>query len=120
MCRGRDHLPGFTLAEKRYCMSGSVGSVGPVVNTAVYGTTAAATTPVAATASPPAPAAANKDTSGSRFLVDPLAGPITQFLNVSGDVQDQIPSKTVVAYLKAGLTVNGLSKSDKSVPGTIA
>jgi len=45
-----------------------------------------------------------------RITVDPLAGVITEFLNGSGQVQAQIPSAAVVAYLRAGLDSNGQAK----------
>lgn len=45
-----------------------------------------------------------------RIVVDPLAGPITEFLTTSGQVQAQIPSAAVVAYLRAGLTAEGFAK----------
>jgi len=46
-----------------------------------------------------------------RIVVDPLAGVITQFLSTNGQVQSQIPSAAVVAYLRAGLTSSGQTKS---------
>jgi len=45
-----------------------------------------------------------------RIVVDPSAGVIIQFLSSNGQVQNQIPSTTVVAYLRAGLTPDGLQK----------
>jgi hypothetical protein len=45
-----------------------------------------------------------------RIIVDPVAGAITQFLNTTGQVETQIPSAAVVAYLRAGLTSAGLAK----------
>jgi hypothetical protein len=44
------------------------------------------------------------------IVVDPLAGPITEFLSANGQIQAQIPSAAVVAYLRAGLTSSGLPK----------
>ncbi len=49
-----------------------------------------------------------------RILVDPSAGAIIQYLSSNGQVQLQIPSSTVVAYLRAGLTPDGLSKPEGS------
>jgi hypothetical protein len=46
-----------------------------------------------------------------RIVVDPLAGVITQFLSATGTVESQIPSAAVVAYLRAGLTASGETKS---------
>ena len=58
----------------------------------------------------------SSDSSGPiKYYVDALAGPVTQFLNIKGDVQDQIPSVTVVAYLKAGLTTDGRSKLNETL-----
>ena len=66
----------------------------------------ASVTAVAASAQP-----VDNDTSISpRIIVDPLAGEIIQFLSNTGQVQSQIPSSTVVAYLRAGLTSQGLSR----------
>jgi hypothetical protein len=45
-----------------------------------------------------------------RIVVDPLAGPITEFLSSNGQIQAQFPSATVVAYLRAGLTSSGFAK----------
>ena len=45
-----------------------------------------------------------------RLVVDPLAGVITEFLSSNGQVQSQIPSAAVVAYLRAGLTADGQNK----------
>jgi hypothetical protein len=49
-------------------------------------------------------------TISPRIVVDPSAGVIIQFLSSTGQLQNQIPSSTVVAYLRAGLTPEGLSK----------
>ncbi|MGE3622564.1 MAG: hypothetical protein AB7H77_01640 [Bdellovibrionales bacterium] len=43
-----------------------------------------------------------------RITIDPLAGVITEFLGENGQVKAQIPSATVVAYLRAGLNPQGL------------
>lgn len=45
-----------------------------------------------------------------RLVVDPRAGVLIQYLNNNGEVATQIPSTTVVAYLRAGLTAEGLNK----------
>ena len=50
-----------------------------------------------------------------RIVVDPLAGPIIEVLTAGGTVQSQIPSATVVAYLRAGLTSSGLPKPTEEV-----
>jgi hypothetical protein len=57
------------------------------------------------------PLTADSNTSISpRIVVDPLAGVITQFLSSTGQVESQIPSSAVVAYLRAGLQADGLAK----------
>jgi len=100
-------------------MTSTVGTVGLPQN-------APQQAPVSASVSAPssgggAVAATNVDTKplvgGSntsispRIIVDPLAGVITQFLTDAGQVQSQIPSAAVVAYLRAGLTSTGEVKS---------
>lgn len=49
-----------------------------------------------------------------RIVIDPTAGVITQYLNSNGDVQSQLPSITAVAYLRAGLTPDGLSNKEST------
>jgi hypothetical protein len=57
------------------------------------------------------PLAQDPDTPISpRIVVDPLAGVITEFLNTTGQVQSQIPSAAVVAYLRVGLDASGQAK----------
>ncbi|MDP9127119.1 MAG: hypothetical protein M3N08_02505 [Pseudomonadota bacterium] len=86
-------------------------------------TTTAITAPVttASTAPPAPPVVSPGDPSkplvqiannsiSPRIVVDPSAGVIIQFLSSTGSVQSQIPSATIVAYLKAGLTSDGLHK----------
>lgn len=51
----------------------------------------------------------------SKTYVDPLAGVITEYLNGNGSIQSEIPSATVVAYLKAGLTAQGYPKAPQTV-----
>ena len=47
-----------------------------------------------------------------RLVVDPTVGFITQYVSSrSGDVLSQYPSETVVAYLRNGLTAEGLPKA---------
>jgi hypothetical protein len=53
---------------------------------------------------------ANSTPISPRIVVDPLAGVITEFLNTNGQLQSQIPSAAVVAYLRAGLTPDGQTK----------
>jgi hypothetical protein len=58
----------------------------------------------------PTPAADPDPPISPRIVVDPLAGPITEFLTTSGQIQAQTPSAAVVAYLRAGLTSSGTPK----------
>jgi len=95
-------------------MTSSVGIVGSSAQSA----------PPQAAASVAAPASNTSDSSltskplvGSsntpispRIVVDPLAGVITQFLSATGQLESQIPSAAVVAYLRAGLTTQGYAK----------
>lgn len=54
----------------------------------------------------------------ARIIIDPVAGVITEYLDQKGDVQDQSPSSSVVAYLRAGLTAQGFSKPAAAVATT--
>ncbi|HEU0117445.1 MAG TPA: hypothetical protein VFR09_02325 [Alphaproteobacteria bacterium] len=47
-----------------------------------------------------------------RIVDDPTAGLLVQYLNSSGQVESQIPSTRVVAYLRAGLTAEGYAKPE--------
>ena len=87
----------------------------------IVGSAQGATAPAGAVVSANLAAIDNKPLAASaspgispRIVVDPLAGPITQFLNSTGQVQSQIPSSAVVAYLRAGLTSQGLSKPNET------
>jgi hypothetical protein len=74
----------------------------------VAASTAPTAAPVAATSSI---ASASKQSSAPvspQLQYDPSAGLITVYLNSSGQIEMQIPSATVVAYLRAGLTSQGL------------
>jgi len=55
-----------------------------------------------------------------RFVVDPRAGVITQYLNNEGKVTNQFPSNVVVAYLRAGLTQDGSSRNGASGQAKVA
>ena len=59
---------------------------------------------------------------GSRTLIDPSAGFITQYLSANGSqVVTQTPTAITVAYLRLGLTPDGLSKPATTGPvGTTA
>lgn len=68
-----------------------------------------------ATASTPAVVTTQKNSAQTvsispRIIDDPTAGIITQYLDSSGKVASQYPSSRVVAYLRAGLTEQGLSR----------
>ena len=52
----------------------------------------------------------NETAVSPRMFVDPRAGVITQFLSSDGTIELQIPSTVAVAYLRAGLSADGLSK----------
>lgn len=47
-----------------------------------------------------------------QITVDPVVGVIIQFLNSTGGVETQSPSFAAEAYMRAGLTADGFSKSD--------
>ncbi len=50
-----------------------------------------------------------------RLRYDPTSGVVvTEFLDSSGTVQTQAPSTAVLAYLRAGLTEDGLGKKDET------
>ena len=80
--------------------------------TSISAITTSAPVAPAVVASAPTPVPVQpKQTTPSRFEADPLSGVlVTQFLNESGDVVTQVPSKTVVAYLQNGLTPQGFAK----------
>jgi hypothetical protein len=87
------------------------GAVNPVSTGAVTANLEAvsAQKPVA-TSINTAPTGKQEGFISPRIVVDPNAGVITQFLGANGDVKAQIPSVTAVAYLRAGLTAEGLNK----------
>ena len=60
--------------------------------------------------------------SHSRVIQDPSAGFITQYLSANGSqVVSQTPSVITVAYLRLGLTADGVAKEASYAPvGTIA
>ncbi|MGB4101805.1 MAG: hypothetical protein WBK91_07880 [Alphaproteobacteria bacterium] len=72
--------------------------------------------PVARSSAPQgadAPASGASAPKGSpQITVDPVVGVIIQFLNSSGRVETQSPSFAAEAYMRAGLTADGFSKSD--------
>src|SRR5579871_1521720 len=86
---------------------------------------ASAVAPLPASLPPPPPvssAAIVSSASGatgqiaaSRAVIDPSAGVVLQYLNNDGTLQSQSPSSAAVAYLRAGLTADGLSKQTAAV-----
>ncbi len=58
-----------------------------------------------------AAAAQNAAPTSPRITVDPSAGVILQFLDNKGQVESQSPTFAAVAYLRAGLTRDGYTKS---------
>jgi len=55
-----------------------------------------------------------------RLIDDPSAGFITEYLSANGSqVIYQTPSAVTVAYLKLGLTADGLTKSQAAQAGTV-
>ncbi|MDR3449692.1 MAG: hypothetical protein P4M15_08115 [Alphaproteobacteria bacterium] len=95
----------------------------------IIGTTqAAAAAPVVAPAAQNsvAPAFTVDNASGStataliqnpKLVLDPSAGFITEYLSANGSqVVSQTPSAITVAYLRIGLTADGLSKQSAELP----
>ncbi len=98
-------------------MTGIINTVGSTQSPAQTVSTASAssanTTSAAAASADLKPFKGSSSTPISpRIVVDPRAGVITEFLSSNGEIQAQIPSTTVVAYLRAGLNADGLSKPD--------
>jgi hypothetical protein len=98
-------------------MTSTVGNIALIQNTPQQAPATAASTASTSSASTvdTKPLVGGSSTPISpRIVVDPLAGVITEFLTSSGQVQSQIPSAAVVAYLRAGLTSDG---EVKQTPG---
>jgi hypothetical protein len=98
-------------------MTSTVGTVAPPQNALQQAPASTAVSSAVAGAAVAANTVDTKPLVGSsnapispRIVVDPLAGPITEFLTSTGQIQTQIPSAAVVAYLRAGLTSTGLVK----------
>jgi hypothetical protein len=48
-----------------------------------------------------------------RIIQDPMAGVITEYMNIaSGQVISQAPSVIAVAYLRQGMSADGMSKQN--------
>lgn len=92
-------------------IAGAGGVVTPAVTASVAATTNASVAPA------PAPAAASATATAEAVIVhspriigDPTAGFITQYLSTNGEIMSQIPSAVTVAYLRIGLTADGMPK----------
>jgi hypothetical protein len=103
---------GSFLKAKEIAMASGVGSIG-----GVQGSTFSSPVAVTAQNSSAAQNAPSyiKTAAGSlqnpRIVLDPQAGFVTEYLSANGsDVIEQSPSAVTVAYLRLGLTANGLSK----------
>ena len=100
-------------------MTNTVGIVGTIQGAQQHTPTGSAglspTHTNAQTFTPPVESSASDSpqTISPRIVIDPIAGAITQFLNTSGQVEIQIPSAAVVAYLRAGLTSEGYGKPEE-------
>ena len=96
---------------------GIVGSTAPAVSVPVSSSGTAATFTV------PQPVATTSSAAQTspRGLLDPNAGYITQYLSANGSqVVSQTPTAITVAYMRLGLTADGLSKPASSSVGTSA
>lgn len=97
-------------------MTSAVGAVGPQPNTIPVNTGAVSTPADASTLTVKPLQPAQDPGISPHIIIDPLAGVITQFLNSSGQVQSQIPSSAVVAYLRDGLGPDGRAKPSETAP----
>jgi hypothetical protein len=84
---------------------------------------AAAPAPSAPKASAPATASSlatqQVQPLSPNIKIDPMSGVmITEYLNSSGAVQSQIPSAVAVAYMRIGLTAEGLPKTNPNAAAT--
>jgi hypothetical protein len=94
-------------------MTSGVGIIGTVPGIAATQSATAPVAPPVATSAPAAtavPLAPQVLSPTQRIVFDPQAGLIDQYLNSKGNLESQIPSSVVVAYLRAGLTADGLTK----------
>jgi hypothetical protein len=100
------------LEEKKMTSTTAIPTVAPSVTSTQAAVAPAATvnTGAQATSSVTQAAQTTAASISPRIIDDPTAGVITQYLNSSGKVALQFPSTTVVAYLRAGLTAEGLSR----------
>ena len=90
-------------------MTSGIGIVG---STASVASVPVSSTGTAETFTVPQQAAAPAATQSPRILLDPSAGYITQYLSANGSqVVSQTPSAITVAYMRLGLTADGLNKT---------
>jgi hypothetical protein len=90
-------------------MTSSVGLTSPISSALAP----RAVTPAVKSTETDAPATASETaatTFSQRFQNDPQAGLILQYLGDNGQLVSQVPSQTVVAYLRAGLTAQGVKR----------
>jgi hypothetical protein len=102
-------------------MTSSVGIVGSTAGGVVPPVVAApaAAGSVPSFTLPTSTAAALPLAQNPHVVLDPSAGFITQYLSANGSqVVSQTPSAITVAYLRLGLTADGLSKTTPSVAAT--
>lgn len=103
----------FQKDDSGYAMTNAVGLPSPISSALA----ARAVTPAAKQAEtndPQATAAQNAAaTFSQRFRNDPQAGLILEYLGDNGQLVSQVPSQTVVAYLRAGLTAEGVKREIK-------
>jgi hypothetical protein len=86
-----------------------INAISPVATSSQTATAAHATAPAAHSIV----AQAATIVKNPRVLIDPSAGLVTEYLNNAGSqVVSQIPSAASVAYLRIGLTAEGLEKNE--------
>ena len=67
------------------------------------------------------PSSPSSEQQSPRILLDPSAGFITQYLSANGSqVVSQTPTAITVAYMRLGLTPDGLSKPPTETVATTA
>lgn len=106
-------------------MASSVGFTNVVTGAKAHATSVPAVTPTPSTAAATSKTTTQAVSISPRIIDDPTAGIITQYLDSTGKVANQFPSTTVVAYLRAGLTSEGLSRhtlngAESKAAGTFA
>jgi len=98
------------IASTQGTLGASTAPAAPVPAASIAPTSAAAS-------ATPAPAAGLLQ--NPKVLLDPSAGFITEYLSANGSqVISQTPSAITVAYLRLGLTADGLSKQEPTHTAT--